>query len=59
MAGTKTPMTKAQHHAVADALFKAWNDHDVELLAAEALPGFCALLRTQESLPVRGDRVAH
>lgn len=32
MAGTKTPMTKAQHHAVADALFKAWNDHDVEAL---------------------------
>lgn len=23
-------MTKAQHHAIADELFKAWNDHDVE-----------------------------
>jgi steroid delta-isomerase-like uncharacterized protein len=23
-------MTKAQHQAVADALFNAWNDHDVE-----------------------------
>jgi steroid delta-isomerase-like uncharacterized protein len=23
-------MTKAQHHAIADELFKAWNDHDVQ-----------------------------
>ena len=30
MAAAKTPMTKAQHQAVTDALFKAWNDHDVE-----------------------------
>ena len=42
-------------HAAAD-------DDDVELLAAEPLPGLCALLGAEQGLPVarrRGDRVAH
>lgn len=34
MATAKSPMTEAQMHAVSEAMFRAWNDHDIEAILA-------------------------
>ena len=53
MAAVKTPMTAAGFRAAADALFRAWNDHDVEAIL-ERLTDDVAWIDPSLDEPARG-----